>query len=280
MAQSLRAENIETKKYFYPPLHQQTLYSKFHEPERNDLTSDRICCRWHSQLAYLRIASRRNGARRSGSTQAHRSLRIRSQRSPNGRESKPCCPQDNNFKLSHVAVRVLADLTSIHICMIAALVIAVTHPGLLSARVPLRPEEAVHYYTSVFLFLSLLFPAVFLLSGLYTRPRSYEGNRTAALFGGVVLSILLFAIVNFALYRHQQAPQGQILLFCGLAAVSLVLPRILKAALQQRFEVKARISPAAPFLPGSRLDSGWSGLHWLVPGSKTARRGPQSPGYG
>jgi dTDP-4-amino-4,6-dideoxygalactose transaminase len=38
LAQSLRAENIETKKYFYPPLHQQTLYSGFHEPERNDLS--------------------------------------------------------------------------------------------------------------------------------------------------------------------------------------------------------------------------------------------------
>jgi dTDP-4-amino-4,6-dideoxygalactose transaminase len=38
LAQSLRAENIETKKYFYPPLHQQTLYSSFHEPERNDLS--------------------------------------------------------------------------------------------------------------------------------------------------------------------------------------------------------------------------------------------------
>jgi dTDP-4-amino-4,6-dideoxygalactose transaminase len=38
LAQSLRAENIETKKYFYPPLHQQTLYSRFHEPERNDLS--------------------------------------------------------------------------------------------------------------------------------------------------------------------------------------------------------------------------------------------------
>jgi len=38
LAQSLRAENIETKKYFYPPLHQQTLYSRFHEPGRNDLS--------------------------------------------------------------------------------------------------------------------------------------------------------------------------------------------------------------------------------------------------
>jgi nucleoside-diphosphate-sugar epimerase len=168
-------------------------------------------------------------------------------------------PQDNNFKLSHVAVRVLADLTSIHICMIAALVIAVTHPGLLSARVPLRPEEAVHYYTTVFLFLSLLFPAVFLLSGLYTRPRNHEGSRAAALLGGVVLSILLFAIVNFALYRHQQAPQGQILLFCGLAAVSLVLPRILKAALEQRFEVKARSSPGRPSSQGVVLILGGAG---------------------
>ena len=38
LAQSLRAENIETKKYFHPPLHQQTLYSKFHESESNDLS--------------------------------------------------------------------------------------------------------------------------------------------------------------------------------------------------------------------------------------------------
>ena len=32
-----------------------------------------------------------------------------------------------DFKLSHVAVRVLADLTSIHICMIVALAISVFH---------------------------------------------------------------------------------------------------------------------------------------------------------
>jgi hypothetical protein len=72
-----------------------------------------------------------------------------------------------DFKPSHVAVRVLADLTSIHACMIAALAICVFHPALIMAKMQLRPDEAVHYYLSVFLFLSLLFPAVFLLSGLY-----------------------------------------------------------------------------------------------------------------
>lgn len=37
LANALLEENIETKKYFYPPLHQQSLYAKFHDPARNDL---------------------------------------------------------------------------------------------------------------------------------------------------------------------------------------------------------------------------------------------------
>jgi len=37
LAESLRAEKIETKKYFYPPLHQQHLYSMFHEAGSTDL---------------------------------------------------------------------------------------------------------------------------------------------------------------------------------------------------------------------------------------------------
>ena len=38
LANALLRENIETKKYFYPPLHRQLLYSKFHDPARNDLS--------------------------------------------------------------------------------------------------------------------------------------------------------------------------------------------------------------------------------------------------
>ena len=37
LAESLRAEKIETRKYFYPPLHQQCLYSTFHESGASDL---------------------------------------------------------------------------------------------------------------------------------------------------------------------------------------------------------------------------------------------------
>jgi dTDP-4-amino-4,6-dideoxygalactose transaminase len=37
LAEGLLAENIETKKYFYPPMHMQTLYKSFHDAGRNDL---------------------------------------------------------------------------------------------------------------------------------------------------------------------------------------------------------------------------------------------------
>jgi dTDP-4-amino-4,6-dideoxygalactose transaminase len=38
LAKALLDQNIETKKYFYPPLHQQALYEKFQDPVRDDLT--------------------------------------------------------------------------------------------------------------------------------------------------------------------------------------------------------------------------------------------------
>jgi dTDP-4-amino-4,6-dideoxygalactose transaminase len=37
LAAGLLAENIETKKYFYPPMHKQTLYRSFHDPAKKDL---------------------------------------------------------------------------------------------------------------------------------------------------------------------------------------------------------------------------------------------------
>jgi len=38
LAEALLAENIETKKYFYPPLHQQDIYKPFYNRDREDLS--------------------------------------------------------------------------------------------------------------------------------------------------------------------------------------------------------------------------------------------------
>ena len=164
-----------------------------------------------------------------------------------------------DFKLSHIAMRVLSDLTSIHLCMIAALAISVLHPGLISTRTQLRPEDAVHYYVSVFLLLSLLFPAVFLLSGLYSNSPTDGVPRGISFFRGVALSLLLFSIVSFALYRRQQAPQGYIPLFCGLAIISLWLPRIVKGALRRKSEMKASDIVRRPNHDGTVLILGGAG---------------------
>ena len=42
LADALLNQNIETKKYFYPPLHQQSLYSMFHDAARNDLSQTEL----------------------------------------------------------------------------------------------------------------------------------------------------------------------------------------------------------------------------------------------
>jgi dTDP-4-amino-4,6-dideoxygalactose transaminase len=38
LAEALLAENIETKKYFFPPMHKQRLYSCFHNVQRGGLS--------------------------------------------------------------------------------------------------------------------------------------------------------------------------------------------------------------------------------------------------
>src|SRR6202790_1375240 len=157
-----------------------------------------------------------------------------------------------DFKLSHIAIRVLSDLTSIHLCMIAALAISVLHPGLIATRMQLRPEDAVHYYVSVFLLLSLLFPAVFLLSGQYSNSSTDGVPKGTTLFRGIAISLLLFSIVSFALNRRQQTPQGYIPLFCGLAILSLWLPRIVKGTLHRKSVRKASDIVRRPKPDGDR----------------------------
>jgi dTDP-4-amino-4,6-dideoxygalactose transaminase len=39
LASALLAENIETKKYFYPPMHKQSLYKQYYSPATSPLTS-------------------------------------------------------------------------------------------------------------------------------------------------------------------------------------------------------------------------------------------------
>jgi nucleoside-diphosphate-sugar epimerase len=154
-----------------------------------------------------------------------------------------------DLKPPHVILRVLADLANIHACMIATLAIAVLYPfgSPQTAQPQWRADEAVHYYRSSFLLLSLLFPAVFWLNGFYTRSRTYTGwHRPLVVLRGLILSVLLFACINFALFQRQQASQNYVILFCGMALVAATLPRLAKAALLEHMEVRPKRA-ARPF---------------------------------
>ena len=111
--------------------------------------------------------------------------------------------------------------------MITAFAIPVLHPGLVLAKTPFRPD-AVHSYISVFAFLSLLLPAALLFRGWYAHS---PGDQRAGKFAGVrgiAPSLLLFLVLSFVLFRRQQISLANILPLCVLAAIALVLRRMLR----------------------------------------------------
>jgi nucleoside-diphosphate-sugar epimerase len=108
-----------------------------------------------------------------------------------------------------------------------------------------RLAQAITYYPSSFVLLSLLFPLVFLLNGFYAHSRTYIGQyKTLVILRGVGLSMLLFLGANFILFRSALVPRSVLLVFSGLAMLSLTLSRIVKAALSDRFEIRPKNAPS------------------------------------
>jgi hypothetical protein len=104
-----------------------------------------------------------------------------------------------NFKPSQAFPRMLADFAIVQVCMIVSLGIPVLY--LLSrgqsVSATARLEEALAYYLPFFLFLSLVFPLMFMLNGFYTRSRSYNGRyKMVVVMRGAGLGILTFLAVN------------------------------------------------------------------------------------
>jgi nucleoside-diphosphate-sugar epimerase len=148
-----------------------------------------------------------------------------------------------NFKLSQALPRVLADFLNVHFCMITAL-------GAPTAILLLRSDingatahlhEAIVYYSSRFALLSLLFPLAFLLNGFYTHSLGYVGRyKVLVILRGAGFGILLFLAAHFIFFRRMPVPRSALPLFCGLAMMSLAVPRIAKAALLDSFEIKPK----------------------------------------
>jgi nucleoside-diphosphate-sugar epimerase len=148
-----------------------------------------------------------------------------------------------NFKPWQALPRMLADFINVHLCMMGALATPLFYLALQhqNDRATTRLAEAMAYYSSSFVLLSPLFPLVFLLNGFYTNSRGYIGRyKKLVILRGVSVSMLLFLAANFIFFRRTLVPRSVLLVFCGLAMLSLALSRLVKGALSDRFEIRPK----------------------------------------
>src|ERR1700730_15122871 len=149
-----------------------------------------------------------------------------------------------NFKPAQALPRMLADFINVHLCMLGALATPVFYLAALrheNARAATRLADAMAYYSSSFVLLSLLFPLVFLLNGFYTHSRGYAGrHKKFVILRGVCLSALLFLAANFIFFRRTLVPRSVLLVFYGLAMLSLALSRLIKGTLSDQFEIRPK----------------------------------------
>ena len=104
----------------------------------------------------------------------------------------------NNMYRKEIALRVIADFAIVHCTMLIAFAIAIVYQARearVSADELLRSFES--YYYSTFIPLSLLFPVVFFLNGLYSYVRSWAVKPKLKRFGlTVFLALASFITAN------------------------------------------------------------------------------------
>ena len=141
----------------------------------------------------------------------------------------------------------LADFISVQVCMIAALALPVVSLMLTEHAVEAadRLQLASRYYSHNFVWLSLLFPPVFLANGFYTRSRGYAGRyKYLVILRGVGLGMLLLIAANFLVLQQEWPARSSAVLFCVFTMASLVASRCIKTSILDRFEIKPKRRPS------------------------------------
>jgi len=146
--------------------------------------------------------------------------------------------------------RILADLTVVHLSMLAALAVSAIY--MLAVRRSAEAEVMVatvgQYYTRQFVLLSPLFIVAFFLSGFYTQTRSYSGkHKRMAILRGVGLAVMLFLTAHYALFGYLNFGRSVMFSFALLASAGLAGIRIIKEELVGLYgrRDQADISPAS-----------------------------------
>ena len=153
---------------------------------------------------------------------------------------KPAVAVSNVFR---IMLRVAADFLIVQTAMLAALMaVALQFQAGSEQSASLGLAELRHYYLTLFLPLSILFPAFYAISGLYTTSRTYTkalALRRAASSAGIAALGMLSA--SFLLPRSETLPRMAALIFSILVIIGTPGIRWLKHTL---FEHEKASRPA------------------------------------
>jgi hypothetical protein len=120
-----------------------------------------------------------------------------------------------------ITLRMIADFLIVQTAMLAALmVVALQFQTGSEQSVRVGLAELRHYYLTLFLPLSILFPGFYALSGLYTTSRTYSKalalSRAASSAGIAALGMLS---ASFLLPNSQTLPRMAALIFATLVII-------------------------------------------------------------
>lgn len=148
--------------------------------------------------------------------------------------------------ISEVALRVIADFAIVQFAMLTALTLTALYLQETSEQ-SLRAAlgDLRHYYASVFLPLSLLFPCVYAATGLYTRSRAYTVSwKLRRACASAAISATALVSLSFVVFGADQVPRMPSLAFAFLVIAGTPGIRWLKHKL---FENEIRTLPRKRF---------------------------------
>lgn len=136
----------------------------------------------------------------------------------------------NDFRWREALPRILADFALVHLSFVLSLVATAevrmhSEPGLSASELQ---STFAQLYVHAFLPLSLLFPAVFLLSGFYTTARTYSvPHKWRRTLVGTLEASLCYLAAHFVVNRADLLPRSATLYFVGFVCMATVGARLL-----------------------------------------------------
>jgi nucleoside-diphosphate-sugar epimerase len=135
-------------------------------------------------------------------------------------------------------LRAAGDFILIHVCMLAALPLAMLAEKAVGRDVASAwlLQDFWHYYFTFFSPLSLMFPAMFLLTGLYSASGLYSGRyKWLIAAGSAGVAVAIFFIVDHLAFAHTFSSRGLVLCFGLLVMIAIPAIRFAKAIIVAEF---------------------------------------------